>query len=155
MKKTILSLGCAALSIFAANYSSGQNASSSTSIPYTLEDRDRAVRMEEKQNSLEKRIDSMDKKMDTQIAEIRADMKWQFGMLISSMFILVGFILWDRRTAIKPLEARVKLIEQMQDDQIKTLANNQSKLKSLIEVLQNLGKEDPKLANVLKQFNLL
>ena len=89
-------------------------------VPYTLDDRDRAIRTEERVNSIEKRLDQIDK----QFEEIRASMRWQFGLLISAMFILVGFILWNRRTAIRPLESRVKLIEQIQDENIRSILNN-------------------------------
>lgn len=34
--------------------------------------------------------------------EIIGFMKWGFGLLFSGMLILVGFILWDRRSTLKP-----------------------------------------------------
>jgi len=147
---------------------------------FTQEDRDRIIRTEAKIEEMnkrfeqrfeqvDKRFEQMDKRFtelredmnvrleqtDKRIDELRSDMKWQFGVLFSGMFILVGFILWDRRTTIAPLEARVKLIEQMQDEQIQTLTTNKTKLKNLIEALQTLGREDTKVAQVLKQFNLV
>ena len=36
--------------------------------------------------------------------EILGFMKWGFGLLFSGMLILVGFILWDRRSTLKPVK---------------------------------------------------
>jgi hypothetical protein len=36
--------------------------------------------------------------------EILGFMKWGFGLLFTGMLILVGFILWDRRSALTPVK---------------------------------------------------
>ena len=57
---------------------------SSEEIKYTLNDRDRMVRVEEGIKNLQRQMD------------------WGFGILFTFMLGLVGFVLWDRRTFMKP-----------------------------------------------------
>lgn len=62
--------------------------------------------------------------------------------------VTIGFAIWDRRTMIRPFERKVKDIED-------ELAENRSKLHSLLEALKSLSKTNEKVAEVLKRFNLL
>lgn len=52
----------------------------------------------------------------TEIATLRSEllsfMKWGFGLILSAMFILVGFILWDRRSTVKPLRGDIDELER-------------------------------------------
>ena len=48
-----------------------------------------------------------------QINDIKSFMLWGFGILFGGMGILIGFILWDRRTTIAPvIEETKKLAER-------------------------------------------
>ncbi len=71
-------------------------------VPYTLEDRDRLIRVEatlkEFKESVDKRIDSV----DNRIGRLETVMMGGFGLLFTSMVGLVGFVLWDRRSALAP-----------------------------------------------------
>ncbi len=72
-------------------------------VPYTLEDRDRLIRVEttlkEFKESVDKRIDSVDKRIE----RLETVMMGGFGLLFTSMIGLVGFVLWDRRMALAEL----------------------------------------------------
>jgi len=88
-------------------------------IPFTQDDRDRLIRLEEQYHSLSKEIQSLRREMNIkfdaiqiqindiklQINDIKTFMLWGFGILfgvtITSMIGMVGFILWDRRTTIR------------------------------------------------------
>jgi hypothetical protein len=70
------------------------------------------------------------------------------GVFATITAVTIGFALWDRRTMIRPFETKVKEIETNMD----TLKTSN---KNLIESLRELAKTDTKLAEVLKQFNLL
>ena len=125
------------------------------SVPFTLEDRDRILRIEQRLDAMEKRFEQVDKRFE----ELRADMNARFEQQHNTIMMLIGvftaittatigFALWDRRTMIRPFETKVKEIETNMDA-LKTSNKN------LIESLRELAKTDTKLAEVLKQFNLL
>jgi hypothetical protein len=129
------------------------------SAPFTLEDRDRILRIEQRLDAMEKRFEQRFEQVDKRFEELRADMNARFEQQHNTIMILIGvfatitavtigFALWDRRTMIRPFETKVKEIETNMD----TLKTSN---KNLIESLRELAKTDTKLAEVLKQFNLL
>ncbi len=63
-------------------------------VPYTLADRDRAIRTEVKMESMEARINDLQSKFDSYFI-------WGFGMVLMSIFGLDGFIFYDRRETLK------------------------------------------------------
>ncbi|MFN3598812.1 MAG: hypothetical protein ACK4VK_03625 [Aquificaceae bacterium] len=60
-------------------------------VPFTQEDRGRIIRLEVKVEALQNQIDVL----GTLIL-------WDFGVLFSGMGILIGLVMWDRRSAISP-----------------------------------------------------
>lgn len=119
-------------------------------VPFTLEDRDRIIRTEQKVESLrnemnarfeginqkfeaiDSKFDAMDKKIDV--------LYWGFGIVITLILFLFGYIIFDRKTGIKALERET----------------NEMKIshKQLIFVLKEYAKENPKLAELLKNASL-
>ncbi|MEW6772558.1 MAG: hypothetical protein AB1304_01005 [Bacteroidota bacterium] len=107
-------------------------------IPYTLSDRERLVKLETKVDDMQQQMILMREEMQQQnaslreeiqqqnaslreemhdeIKEIRSDIKWLAGIFISGIIAIVGFILWDRRTYLKPFEAKAKEIESTLED---------------------------------------
>ena len=95
------------------------------SAPFTLEDRDRILRIEQRLDAMEKRFEQVDKRfeqVDKRFEELRADMNARFEQQHNTIMILIGvfatitavtigFALWDRRTMIRPFETKVKEIE--------------------------------------------
>ena len=104
--------------------------------------------------------------MKTEMQQLRDDMNARFVQIdaqFNRMFQLtlgilgafaaivaatIGFALWDRRTMVRPFEGKVKEIEE-------ELSNNRQRLHALLEALRSLGQTDEKVAEVLKQFQLL
>ncbi len=161
--KTIITTIIAVIAFaFTTNLAQAQ----SKEVAFTQDDRDHMIRTEIK---LDERFGSLQKQMDERFAQIdgkfaqvdgkfaqiqkqldenRADMKSQFITIISGMFILFGFILWDRRTFLKPFQSKVESVEEK-------LSTEKNKTENLIAALRELAKQDTKVAQVLKQFNLL
>ena len=78
----------------------------SKEVPFTQEDRDRLRSIEIKVEKLEVKVDALEKRMDLlqkQIDELRSDFRTYMSIVIGSIIALVGFIIWDRRTAISPV----------------------------------------------------
>ncbi len=64
-------------------------------VPFTQDDRDRLIRLETK-------VDEGQKALQRQIDDLKTFMLWGFGILFGGMGILIGFVIWDRRTALAP-----------------------------------------------------
>lgn len=90
-------------------------------IPYTHADRDRLVRVEAKVDALEKRMDKkydkvdkafdkVDKKFDRLEDKFENYFMWGFGLVLMSIFVLIGFIIYDRRTTLAPVENKTEQI---------------------------------------------
>jgi hypothetical protein len=79
------------------------------------------------------RIDDMNKRID--------DMNNLLYVILSGMFVLVGFVLWDRRTALAPAIKRVKEIEEM-DEKVK-------------KALREYAFQEPRLAVILRGVGLM
>jgi len=62
--------------------------------------------------ALRSEMGSMRSEMGSMRSEILGFMKWGFGLLFSGMLILVGFILWDRRSTLKPVKDDIADLER-------------------------------------------
>jgi len=119
-------------------------------VPFTLEDRDRIIRTEQKveslRNEMNARFEGVDQKFEAMNQKFEAmDKKievlyWGFGIVITLILFLFGYIIFDRKTGIKVLERET----------------NEMKIshKQLIFVLKEYAKENPKLADLLKNASL-
>ncbi len=109
--------------------------SSAGAVERTIEISDREIverltRLEEGQKHLRDDID-----------ELKRFMLWGFGITFAGMFALIGFVLWDRRTAIAPVaRANRELVEE------------EMKIKN---VLKEYAREEPRLLEILKGFGIL
>jgi len=125
-----------------------QSANKEQAVPYTLEDRDRAVRMEVKMNE---RFESMQKEMnirfeamntrfesiDTRFEAMNDKLDKLYTLIyfvLGGVFGLFGFIMWDRRSYIKPVKENIA---------------------GLQSALKEYAKEQPKLADILRSHGLL
>lgn len=70
-------------------------------VPYTLADRDRAILTETK---MEVNFESQQRQLD----DLKALFYWGFGILITLFIFMLGYMIWDRRTAMKPALAIFK-----------------------------------------------
>lgn len=120
-------------------------------VPYTLEDRDRLIRLETKLEQIDKRFEQIDKRfeqIDKRFEQIekRLDQLVNIFIGIVAAFagivaVTIGFAIWDRRTTLSPVISMSRELERRQD-QIE---------KALKEIAQN----DPKFADALKHVGLL
>lgn len=56
--------------------------------------------------------------MGSMRTEILGFMKWGFGLLFTGMLILVGFILWDRRSTLQPVREDIAELETLKVDRV-------------------------------------
>ncbi len=128
-------------------------------VPFTLEDRDRLIRMEAELKALSKSVDTRfeetNKRMDTRFEEMnkridevnrKIDMLFNFLWIITGIFTTItvatiGFAIWDRRTTLKPFEDKIRKLED--------------KDKAFLEALKSLAEEDKKVHEILRKYNML
>jgi uncharacterized protein YneF (UPF0154 family) len=120
-------------------------------VPYTLEDRDRIIRVETKTEVLEAKMEALEAKMEA--LETKMDIKfeavnsridylfWMMGILTALMIFILGFIIWDRRTAMNPLR-------ENQDKQ-------KIEIGKIKAILKEMGENDQKIAEILKRASIL
>ncbi len=113
-------------------------------VSFTQEDRDRlrnvelkVERLEEGQRHLQKQIDELKRDTQRQFDELRTFLYWGFGILFGGMGILIGFVIWDRRTAVEPVARKIKEIEEREE--------------KLEKVMKKLAKKDPEIEKILKE----
>lgn len=76
-------------------------------------------------------------------------------LVLLAIFGLIGFILWDRRTMMKPYENRLERIEQDLQNDLELQHKQGSRITRLINALKELSKTDEKLAKILHNFSIL
>ncbi len=121
------------------------------SIAYTQADRDRLVRVETKVEGIEKRFDDLTLNLNSKFTDINSRFSevnqkidrlenkfdsyfmWGFGLVLMSIFGLIGFIIYDRRTTLAPVE---------------------SKTERIIKALKEAAEKDPALREALKRTAL-
>ncbi|RMD51660.1 MAG: hypothetical protein D6828_06890 [Nitrospirae bacterium] len=90
---------------------------------------------------LQKQIDDTRISLQKQIDDIKTFMLWGFGILFGGMGILIGFVIWDRRTALAPAIKKNKELEDREE--------------RIERALKELAEKDPKVADILKHVGLL
>ncbi len=110
-----------------------------------------AQRIEQTQAATDQRFDSSDQRFE----QMHSTMIAIFSGLGALIIALFGYVVWDRRTALKPLEERFNLLEQdlVQDLQLRN--DNGSLLTRFVQAMRELAQEDAKVARVMKTFSLM
>jgi len=127
----------------------------STAVPFTLEDRDRLIKLEEKLNSNNEKIESLQSEMNGKIESLRNEMNtkfeavdskietmyWGLGVMITLMLFMLGYMIWDRRTAMHPVQ--------------KKIMEHEEKFRKLEHIAKEHAKKDPGFAELLRVAGLL
>ena len=71
-------------------------------VPYTLADRDRAILNGAKIDALGSSVDKQFMYQQKQIDDIKTLFYWGFGIIITLIIFMLGYMIWDRRTAMQP-----------------------------------------------------
>ena len=110
-------------------------------VPFTLEDRDRLIRLEAEQEALRNEMNTKFESQQGQIDDLKIMFRWGFSILITLMLFILGYIIWDRRTALHPLK------ESLEKEKIEI-----NKIKS---TLKEMGESDQKIAEIMRRVGLL
>jgi len=94
--------------------------------------------------SLNKRIDDLRSEFKEDISELGGridDLKNLIYVMLAGIFALVGFVIWDRRSAISPVIKQTRDIEEEE--------------RKILKVLRQYSQKEPKFAEVMKSVGLL
>ncbi|MBI3303883.1 MAG: hypothetical protein HYZ72_17595 [Deltaproteobacteria bacterium] len=91
---------------------------------------ERLARLEEGQKALGQRMDDLNRRMD----DLNRRIEWGFGVTFAGIFALIGFVIWDRRTALTPAISRTERLEA---------------------VLKEYAEKSPDLAEALRKAKIL
>jgi chromosome segregation ATPase len=106
------------------------------------------AKLEEGQKALNQRIDDMNQRIDDMKSELKGDIGDLRGLVyvvLTGMIALVGFVLWDRRTAIAPVTRRTGELEKEFDEE----------KDNVMKVFKEYAKVEPRFAEVLKTVGIL
>ncbi len=141
----------------------------SQGIPYTLEDRERLIRLEVKLDEMDKRFEQRFEQIDQRLEQIdkrfeqvdkrfeQVDKRFEqfeerFGQMMTLFMgivaafaavvaVTIGFAIWDRRTALDPVLKQGKQIGDRED--------------RVEQVLRSYAEKEPRLADILRRVGLL
>ena len=127
------------LFLFAVNFYPQDN---NTPVPFTLGDRDRLMRNEQNIRNVNVEINSLRTEMNVRFESVDKQfesIKDQIGLLttliifvLGGLMSLIGFVIYDRRTAIKPVQHKQNKLEDI-------LVEYSKKHPDLREILKNAG----------------
>jgi len=110
-------------------------------VPYTLADRDRAIRTEIKMEALQAKMDKKFESIQLQINQLSTLFYWGFGILITLFVFMMGYMIWDRRTALQPA--------------LDKATNSDVKSTTLVLALKEYSKKHADLAEILRTHGIL
>ena len=155
-----------------ASVCGGSLPASAADVAPAVSDESRLIRLETKVDALidllnqrmdhlEQRMDRIGQRIEHLEESLRTDMNSQFdrlnalliglcsvfGLLVVALF---GFVLWDRRSMLRPLEADMRHLE----GDLAT-KGSKSRLDATVNALRVWAQENHQLAAVLKRLNLM
>jgi len=72
-------------------------------------------------------------------SELQGFMLWGFGVVFAGIFALIGFVLWDRRTALSPAIRKNQELEERENKVEQALKEYAEKEPRLKEILKHIG----------------
>lgn len=101
--------------------------------------------------SVDQRFDGVDRRLD----DLHDTMLTLFSALIALIVALFGYIAWDRRTMVRPLQERMERMER--DLHLDLELHNQagSRVSRVVDALRDFAEVDAKMAEALRGRSLL
>jgi hypothetical protein len=116
----------------------------SQAVPFTLADRDRIIKLEVEMSGIRNEMNSLRNEMDIRLDAVNSKIDyifWMLGVMVALIIFILGYMIWDRRTALYPVKEKAESTE--------------SKVGSIISVLREYANDKNELANILRTKGLL
>ena len=106
------------------------------------------------QKQIDQRFIAVDQRFEA--IDRRLDFIQQLMLVtIAGIFGLIGFIIWDRYSTLRPMDMRLQRLEEDLERDLELQSPEGSQLTRLIHALRELAKEDKKVEAILRSFSLL
>jgi hypothetical protein len=115
-------------------------------------------RFDDLNRSIDKRFEGVDKRFDSvnqRITDFQTTMLALAGGMFALIISMFGYIAWDRRTYMRPIQERMDRYETILHKELDITNDAGSVLTRLVKALKELAKTDQKVAEVLRSFSLL
>ena len=99
-------------------------------------------KIDDVEKSLSQRIDGLDKRIDgieKSLSQRIDSLENLMYIMIAGIFGLIGFVVWDRRTALKPAMDRIGKLEREEEDLKRALREYAKQEPGFAEILKNIG----------------
>ena len=116
------------------------------------------AKMDQRFEAVNQRFEAVDQRFESMEAGFNQRFNFLENLLmvvIAGIFGLIGYIVWDRKTALRTVEERLLKLENELHRDLEIQHEEGSRLTRLVKVLREMAKSDEKLANVLRNFSLL
>jgi len=118
-------------------------------VPYTLADRDRLIQVEANVNGLrnemnakfeavDKRFDAVDARFEAMNAKMDS-LYWVNGVVVALIIFMLGFIIWDRRTTLAPINSEIEELKRANEKMKAIFIKQAESQPKLLEILKNAG----------------
>nr|VFJ66094.1 MAG: hypothetical protein BECKFW1821B_GA0114236_11126 [Candidatus Kentron sp. FW] len=121
-------------------------------------------RFDQRFEAVDQRFEAIDQRfeaIDRRFESIERMLGWILNLLsvlIIGIIGLVGFIIWDRKTVLSPLEKRLTTLEMQEEKlqhDLEPRHEEGSRLARLVQALRERAKTDQELATALRSHSLL
>lgn len=114
----------------------------------------RFVAVDQRFNAVDQRFVAVDQRFEA--IERQLDFIQQLMLVtIAGIFGLIGFIIWDRYSTLRPMDTRLCRLEEDLERDLELQSPEGSRLTRLIHALRELAKENKKVEAILRNFSLL
>jgi hypothetical protein len=118
-------------------------------VPYTLADRDRLIQVEANvkglRNEMNAKFEAVDKRFDAVDARFEAmnakmdSLYWVNGVVVALIIFMLGFIIWDRRTTLAPINSEIEELKRANEKMKAIFIKQAESQPKLLEILKNAG----------------
>jgi hypothetical protein len=115
----------------------------------------RFIAVDQRFDAVDRRFYYLNDSINQRFTSLESTMLTLFSAIIILITGLIGFIIWDRRTALKPLERDMQDIKRTLERDFDMSHPDGSILSRLLDVMRELSKKDHDLAVAMRGSSLL
>ena len=115
----------------------------------------RFIAVDQRFDAVDRRFDDLNDSINQRFTSLESTMLTLFSAIIILITGLIGFIIWDRRTALKPLERDMQDIKRTLERDFDMSHPDGNILSRLLDVMRELSKKDHDLAVAMRGSSLL
>lgn len=96
---------------------------------------------ERRMEGFERRMEAMENSFNRRMDGLQSMLMWCMGIMATGMLSIVGFVLWDRRTAINPVISTTQRLQEELEKEKRHRKELEERLATLAKALKEYTKE--------------